>query len=408
MYPAWCEHGPSGTKYTATKSGWFDSFAFADWFKLVFLPWAKRLEGKKVLVGDNLSSHLSLEVISLCRENNIEFVCLPANSTDKMQPLDVGFFGPMKSAWRKQLRSYRKKDPAAKLLEKSSFPKMLKELLASLEPADLLPPAFERCGLYPLDPSKVTVRIPDVASTKEIARHVDEVLLKTLEVRRFGDKKKVPRGKKIPAGMSYSGQPNEEETSEEEEEEEEISDMDLDLGEQNEEELVDDVDSEGDDRRYSKKEKGKGKKVVSRKVVEVEQSEHSEQSGEEQWPEELPELGPVPVPVFATSSRIFGRLVVAMYEGEWFVGETVKEDPKDVPKGYESISYASLRGKNVFCWPEKKDVMLTVKEDILVADVTVEPKNSRGHFGLKPNMLKKVESLMVVVYFLNNEQFFVI
>ncbi len=46
-------------------------------------------------VCDNLSSHVSLEVISLCRENNIEYVCLLPNSTDKMQPLDVGIFGPM-------------------------------------------------------------------------------------------------------------------------------------------------------------------------------------------------------------------------------------------------------------------------------------------------------------------------
>jgi hypothetical protein len=51
------------------------------------------LPGKKLLICDNLSSHVSLEVISLCRENNIEYVCLPPNSTDKMQPLDVGIFG---------------------------------------------------------------------------------------------------------------------------------------------------------------------------------------------------------------------------------------------------------------------------------------------------------------------------
>ena len=39
-------------------------------------------------VCNNLSSHVSLKVISLCRENNIEYVCLPPNSMYKMQPLD--------------------------------------------------------------------------------------------------------------------------------------------------------------------------------------------------------------------------------------------------------------------------------------------------------------------------------
>jgi hypothetical protein len=35
------------------------------------------------------------EVIDLCRKEDVEFVCLPANSTDKLQPLNVSIFGPM-------------------------------------------------------------------------------------------------------------------------------------------------------------------------------------------------------------------------------------------------------------------------------------------------------------------------
>jgi len=73
----------------------------------VLLVDARRKEGKKVLLGDNLASHLSLDVINKCRDANIEFVCLPAHSTDKMQPLDVGLFGPMKGWWKKLLREYR-------------------------------------------------------------------------------------------------------------------------------------------------------------------------------------------------------------------------------------------------------------------------------------------------------------
>lgn len=139
-YPGWCKNGPAGSVYTATKSGWFDAFAFRDCFEKIFLPHLKRLEGKKVLIGDNLSSHLSVEVIEQCRMNNIEFVCLPPNATDKMQPLDVGVFGPMKNSWKKMLRNYRRQDPAAKLLQKTQFPRMLLELLETLVPEEILPP----------------------------------------------------------------------------------------------------------------------------------------------------------------------------------------------------------------------------------------------------------------------------
>ncbi len=78
---------PQGTVYTSLPSGWFDLYIFGEWFKKVFLPHVRRLPGSKVLIGDNLSSHISLEVIQICREEHIQFICLPPNSTDKMQPL---------------------------------------------------------------------------------------------------------------------------------------------------------------------------------------------------------------------------------------------------------------------------------------------------------------------------------
>jgi hypothetical protein len=138
-YEAWGQNGIKGSRYSSTKSGWFDSFTFEECFKTIFLPSLKKLEGKKLLIGDNLSSHISIEVINLCREHNIEFVCLPPNSTDKMQPLDVGLFGPMKNGWRKLLREYSARDPTANLLQKTLFPKMLKELVLSLHFDLLLP-----------------------------------------------------------------------------------------------------------------------------------------------------------------------------------------------------------------------------------------------------------------------------
>ncbi len=81
-----------------------------DCFFKTYLPFAHRLPGKKVLIGDNLSSHLSTKVIVTSKENNIEFVCLPPNATDKMQPLSVGFFAQMKGAWHKQLREYTNRE----------------------------------------------------------------------------------------------------------------------------------------------------------------------------------------------------------------------------------------------------------------------------------------------------------
>ncbi len=151
-YPAWGRNGPPGATYTATTSGWLDTWTYTDWFDHM-LPYFNRLPGRKILIGDNLSTHLSMSVIKLCADNNIDFICLPANSTDKMQPLDVGFFGLMKGAWREMLQHYRRRDPEAKCLMKSEFPSMLKELLSKLDPSACLPAVSTRTFL-----KKITVQ----------------------------------------------------------------------------------------------------------------------------------------------------------------------------------------------------------------------------------------------------------
>ena len=67
-WTGWTEGFP-GAVFSATESGWFTFFTFEDWFRKVFLPYRRRhLTGKVVLIGDNLRTHLSLDVIQLCRQ----------------------------------------------------------------------------------------------------------------------------------------------------------------------------------------------------------------------------------------------------------------------------------------------------------------------------------------------------
>lgn len=74
----WTGGGPPKARYNRTSRGWFDELTFTDWFKSTFLPFAKQLEGRKLLPGDNLTSHISMEVIKLFEENNsVRFCVLP-------------------------------------------------------------------------------------------------------------------------------------------------------------------------------------------------------------------------------------------------------------------------------------------------------------------------------------------
>ena len=56
----WTEGVPKHCRFQSTKSGWFDSLAFINWFESLMLPKLKKLFSKKVLIVDNISSHLNI------------------------------------------------------------------------------------------------------------------------------------------------------------------------------------------------------------------------------------------------------------------------------------------------------------------------------------------------------------
>ena len=74
MWSTLMENGLEGIRYNRTKNGWFNSTYFEDWFESTFLPVMRNQNGPKVIIGDNLSSHISLHVLRLCKEHNVRFV----------------------------------------------------------------------------------------------------------------------------------------------------------------------------------------------------------------------------------------------------------------------------------------------------------------------------------------------
>ena len=179
---------------------------FSDWFSTQALPHLKKLKGKKVLIGDNLSSHLSAEVIQKCEENEIAFCFLPPNSTHKLQPLDVSFFHPLKTAWRKILLSRKRAcRNKASSFTKDMFPLLLSKLHKDISKnaASNIKAGFLKCGLSPLNKEKVLACLPNercsvsAGTVEESAAAIDDSLVSLLGEMRYGDtgKKKAKRRK---------------------------------------------------------------------------------------------------------------------------------------------------------------------------------------------------------------------
>lgn len=213
LYDTWKERAPAGppccdqpccskgSRFNRTISGWIDGPTFRDWFTTAFLPHAKRLTGRKVLLGDNLSSHIDDEVLRLCSENNIDFVCLVPNSTHLTQPLDVAFFRPMKSAWRQTLTAWKIQNSRLAAVPKDTFPHLLTKALDKMDKVQPKPntpysditsgikrnlmSGFNATGVYPFSKNKVLDKLPseDDVSSQE----VESTLTAFLKEARYGN-----------------------------------------------------------------------------------------------------------------------------------------------------------------------------------------------------------------------------
>ena len=205
LYEAWTSDEIEGVVYGATESGWFDMKTFEQWFDDVFLPHVRDVEGPKVLIGDNLSSHFSPNVIASCVKHNIRFLTLLPNSTHICQPLDVAVFRPMKVLWRTVLEQWRTESRSTGTIPKETFPRLLNRVYKQLS-SDWLVSGFRACGIVPLDPSQVLKRLAGESSQDGVDFNVlNEACVNLLKEHCGAGRQasaKAKRGKKVTPGKA--------------------------------------------------------------------------------------------------------------------------------------------------------------------------------------------------------------
>ena len=87
--------GPEDALYARSESGWIDFELFLTWLKKILFKFVVP-ERPVLLLTDGHKSHINLDVIDVCRENNIILFCLPPHTTHALQPLDVAVFKSLK------------------------------------------------------------------------------------------------------------------------------------------------------------------------------------------------------------------------------------------------------------------------------------------------------------------------
>ena len=96
--------GPDDALYAKRESGSIDSELFLLWLKKIFLKYAVP-QRPILLLTDGHKSHITLEVVDTCRENESILFCLPPHTTHALQPLDVAVFKSLKDNFSKAVRA---------------------------------------------------------------------------------------------------------------------------------------------------------------------------------------------------------------------------------------------------------------------------------------------------------------
>ncbi|KAF8574791.1 hypothetical protein K439DRAFT_1624079 [Ramaria rubella] len=96
---AWWEQEADGLGgVTTTPAGWTDKKVYLEWFTDIFLKYAKAQNtlGKPILlISDSHRSHETDELKGATFKASVILFSLSPHTTDHLQPLDVGVFGPV-------------------------------------------------------------------------------------------------------------------------------------------------------------------------------------------------------------------------------------------------------------------------------------------------------------------------
>jgi hypothetical protein len=102
MSPQLQKGGPVGTIYSCSENEWINEDMLFHWiqhFKNCIIPTS---DDPVFLILGNHASHISLHIRNYCRYNGIILVSIPRHTSHRLQPLDLTFYGPLKTAFNRE------------------------------------------------------------------------------------------------------------------------------------------------------------------------------------------------------------------------------------------------------------------------------------------------------------------
>ncbi|KAJ8868754.1 hypothetical protein PR048_030294 [Dryococelus australis] len=141
---------PLSSSYQCSKSGWINEELLLVWLQYFGAFCKPDPKNPVLLVLDNHSSQIALELYDVCLQNGMIMLSLPPHTSHRMQPLDDAFYPPLKKTYHKTRRRWIVNHPHEKLSpdELSGLFNITFMKVATVEKAVN---GFRKTGIFPTD-----------------------------------------------------------------------------------------------------------------------------------------------------------------------------------------------------------------------------------------------------------------
>ncbi|CAG5003822.1 unnamed protein product [Parnassius apollo] len=145
------DEAPTGTMGIAQESGWMTTVVFYKWFVHFQLHVKASLDDKVLLIVDGHISHKGIESLTFAKKHEIIMVCLPPHCTHRMQPLDVSFYGPLKTYFNQEVSTWLKSHPG-RVVTHFEIGAILNKAYVKAATVQTAVNGLKKTGLWPVDP----------------------------------------------------------------------------------------------------------------------------------------------------------------------------------------------------------------------------------------------------------------
>ncbi|RPA75353.1 DDE-domain-containing protein, partial [Ascobolus immersus RN42] len=144
-----------GCGFATSLNGWTNKKIFRWWIEHHFDFYTRPADPSvhRLLILDGHNSHITIDALNYCRQNNIHILCLPAHTTHRLQPLDVGMFGPLQRAYGQAVEAWSRKGYSS--ITKAEFFKLYDYARKKAFTPENVSSAFAATGVFPLNKNVV-------------------------------------------------------------------------------------------------------------------------------------------------------------------------------------------------------------------------------------------------------------